>query len=135
MTALEQATAKFVQVRDTLLQECKGDMCGEAARAYRISFSVPMMFYRDRTVSQAIAALRIMAKEEPREPKYITIDNAPELLGKSVDSVKRMFHYYPLRIGQWSSGRYYYADRHGVAIPIEKGDKIPYDFIVENAGE
>lgn len=62
--------------------------------------------------------------------KYITLETAQELLGKTVDCYKRLFHYYPLRIIQMG-GMYYYVDRNGVAIPINENDRIPYDFIVE----
>lgn len=65
---------------------------------------------------------------------YITLENAPELIGKTVDCFKRVCHHYPLTIIQGvNTGRYFIVDRNAVAIPIGEHDKIPYDFIVEEA--
>ena len=67
--------------------------------------------------------------------KYITLETAPELLGARVDCHKRLWHYYPLKVTQMKSGRYYIVDRNGVAMPISEGDRIPYDFIVKEETE
>ena len=66
------------------------------------------------------------------EQKYVTIETAPALLGKTVDCFKPAFHHYPLTIIQGvNTGRYFIADRNAVAIPIGEHDRIPYDFIVK----
>ena len=62
--------------------------------------------------------------------RYITLETAPELLGKTVDCFKRKMHFYPLRVIQ-ITGRYYILDRNSVAMPINYNDRIPYDFIVK----
>lgn len=64
--------------------------------------------------------------------KYITLETAPDLLGKTVDCHKRLWHYYPLTVIQGvNTGRFYIVDRNAVAMPISEGDRIPYDFIVK----
>lgn len=62
--------------------------------------------------------------------KQITLETAPELLGKTVDCFKRMWHYYPLTVSKSKDGRYFIVDRNSVAIPINENDRIPYDFVV-----
>lgn len=62
---------------------------------------------------------------------YITLESAPELLGKTVDCYKRRFHYYPIRITQSRDGRYFVADRNNVSMPINDNEKIPFDFVVK----
>lgn len=64
--------------------------------------------------------------------KYITLETAPELLGKTVDCFKRMWHYYPLKVIQMGKeGRHFIVDRNSVAMPINENDQIPYDFVVK----
>lgn len=66
--------------------------------------------------------------------KYITLENAPELLGKTVDCYKRFLHHYPLKVIQMGkNGLYFIVDRNSVAMPIGQHDKIPYDFIVKES--
>ena len=66
------------------------------------------------------------------EQKHITLETAPELIGKTVDCFKRVYHHYPLTVIQGvNTGRYYIVDRNAVAIPIGDHDRIPYDFIVK----
>lgn len=68
------------------------------------------------------------------DKKYITPETAPGLIGKTVDCFKRFLHHYPLTVIQGvNTGRYYIVDRNAVAIPIGEHDRIPYDFIVEEA--
>lgn len=63
---------------------------------------------------------------------YITLETAPELLGKTVDCFKRRWHYYPLKVIQLGKeGDYFIVDRNSVAIPINEDSAIPYDFIVK----
>lgn len=49
---------------------------------------------------------------------YLTTETAAEYLGKSLDCQQRRFHYYPLTVGQWPSGKYFYKDRIGVCMPV-----------------
>lgn len=50
---------------------------------------------------------------------YLTIQNAEKYLGKTLTCKgKNMFHYYPLTVGRWNSGRYYYKDAHAVCMPV-----------------
>lgn len=49
---------------------------------------------------------------------YLTTENTKEYLGRSLDSHKRRFHYYPLIVKQWTDGRYYYVDRTETAMPV-----------------
>ena len=64
--------------------------------------------------------------------RYITLETAPELLGKTVDCFNRRLHYYPLRVVQMGrDGQYFIVDMNSVAMPINENDKIPYDFVVK----
>ena len=64
--------------------------------------------------------------------RYITLETAPELLGKTVDCFKRMFHYYPLKVIQMGKdGPFFIVDRNDVAMPINENDRIPYDFVIK----
>jgi hypothetical protein len=49
---------------------------------------------------------------------FLTTENAKEYLGKKLDADHRVFHYYPLTVGIWASGQFYYQDRHGVCMPV-----------------
>ena len=65
--------------------------------------------------------------------KHITLENAADFVNKTVDCYKRVGHHYPLAVIKGvNSDRYYIVDRNAVAIPIDKNDSIPYDFIVED---
>lgn len=65
--------------------------------------------------------------------KYITLETAPDLLGKTVDCFKRRFHYYPLRITKLKNdGRYCVVDRNDVWMPLREDDRIPFDFVVKD---
>lgn len=63
--------------------------------------------------------------------RYITLETAPDLLGKTVDCFVRKGHYYPLKVVQMKSGRYFIVDINSVAMPISENDHITYDFIVQ----
>lgn len=68
--------------------------------------------------------------------RYITLETAPELIGKTVDCFKRMGHFYPLRVIQMGEdGLYFVVDRNSVAMPINENDQIPYDFVVQESGQ
>ena len=68
--------------------------------------------------------------------RYITLETAPELIGKTVDCFKRMGHFYPLRVIQMGEdGLYFVVDRNSVAMPIDENDRIPYDFVVRESGQ
>lgn len=58
----------------------------------------------------------------------LTQENASQHVGMTVDSSRRRFHYYPLRVFQWPDG-YYVSDRNHTAyrIPSELEGGIPYD--------
>ena len=66
--------------------------------------------------------------------RYITLETAPELIGKTVDCFKRMGKFYPLRVIQMGEdGLYFVVDRNSVAMPINENDRIPYDFVVQES--
>lgn len=62
--------------------------------------------------------------------RYITLETAPELLWKTVDCFKRMWHYYPLKVAKSKDGRYCVVDRNDVWMPIREDDRILFDFVV-----
>lgn len=51
---------------------------------------------------------------------HLTTDNAPEYEGKLLDCMNRIRHprRYPILVGRWPSGRYYYRLACGVRIPV-----------------
>lgn len=53
---------------------------------------------------------------------YLTTENAGQYVGKTLDSSKRRFHYYPLRVVKHPNGNYYYVDRLNtmMRVPTEK---------------
>lgn len=61
---------------------------------------------------------------------YITNANKESFIGKTVDCVKRLYHYYPLMILKRPYG-YVYRDITGTNILFDKNEKLYYDFIVE----
>lgn len=61
--------------------------------------------------------------------EYITIDNAADFVGKTVDCYRRLGHHYPIRVIQGVSGLYI-VDRNGVMMPLNDRDAIAYDWIV-----
>lgn len=49
--------------------------------------------------------------------RYITLETAPELLGKTVDCFKRMWHYYPLKVIQMrKDGQFFIGCRGSGAV-------------------
>ena len=64
--------------------------------------------------------------------RYITIETAPELFGKTVGCFRGKFYYYPLRVIQMGEdGCYFVVDRNNVAMSVNENERIPYDFIVK----
>lgn len=63
--------------------------------------------------------------------KYINIDNVADFVGKIVDCNRRLFHYYPLTIGQNSKGKYYFKDSTNTVQFFDKDTSIRYDIIKE----
>lgn len=67
----------------------------------------------------------------------LTVENAESLLGKTLTGVDKNgrrfpFHYYPLIVGKWSDGRYYYRDRNGVCISLDDGEEVPFGEAIES---
>lgn len=66
---------------------------------------------------------------------FLTTDNAAEYVGKSLDCQQRHFHYYPLNVGQWPSGKYYYKDRNDVCMPVpapnDSFNAVFFDIVLE----
>lgn len=62
--------------------------------------------------------------------KYITMENVKSFVGKTVDYTRRMFHYYPLTIGQNTKGKYYFKDRTGTYQFFDNDTSIAYDTIL-----
>ena len=65
---------------------------------------------------------------------YPTTENAERYLGKTLDSRKRMFHYYPLTVKKWPNGAYAYVDRTGTAMPVpepkDRFNRVWFDFVL-----
>lgn len=65
--------------------------------------------------------------------ELLTQENAAGYSGKTVDSTRRRFHYYPLRVFS-HNGMFMVEDRNGVAykIPSENdaGIYIPFDIVI-----
>jgi len=63
--------------------------------------------------------------------EYITVENAENFIGKVVDCKRRLLHYYPLKIGKNSEGKYNYTSiEHHVTMPLNEGERIAYDYIL-----
>ena len=64
---------------------------------------------------------------------FLTTENAPDLVGASLDARQRLFHYYPLTVGVWPSGDLYYQDRNGCCMPVpapaERFNKVYFDMV------
>lgn len=65
--------------------------------------------------------------------EMLTQENASRYAGKAVDSSRRRFHYYPLRVF-FQFGVFMVADRNGIAYEIpsehETGSSIPFDIVL-----
>lgn len=49
----------------------------------------------------------------------LTKQNAAEYVGKVLMlNGKARFHYYPLTVGQWKNGEYFYKDANGVCMDV-----------------
>lgn len=51
---------------------------------------------------------------------YLTPDNAPKLLGKTLDATRRILGVYPYKVIQWPDGTYGTVDRAGIGSPVDK---------------
>jgi len=60
----------------------------------------------------------------------ITIDNIENSIGKTVDSKRRMFNYYPLTLKKINE-KYFYTDKNGVMIPFDDKKAICFDSVVK----
>lgn|GEM_PF-6129109 len=60
----------------------------------------------------------------------VTIANIENFIGKTVDSKRKMFHYYPLTFKK-INGKYFYTDKNGVMMPFNDKDKIYFDSIIK----
>lgn len=60
----------------------------------------------------------------------ITLENVKSFVGKTVDCHRRLFHYYPLTIGQNSKGKYYFKDKTNTYQFFDNDTSIQYDFIL-----
>jgi hypothetical protein len=65
---------------------------------------------------------------------YIDKTNRHEFIGKTVDCLKRMHHYYPLTI-QMRDNQFFYVDASGTWIVFNDKDTIYYDAIIEGREE
>lgn len=50
----ERTQRKFLNVRNYLMNKSKGDPKSVIAKAYRICYSKPLLFYKERTRKQAV---------------------------------------------------------------------------------
>jgi hypothetical protein len=64
---------------------------------------------------------------------FLTQENAKDYVGKKIDANKRILHYYPLTIFQFSDGSYGVEDCVGVCFRIT--EKIYFDKILENSDD
>lgn len=64
---------------------------------------------------------------------FLTSENAKDYMGKKIDANKRILHYYPLTIFQFSDGSYGVEDRVGACFRIT--EEIYFDKILENSNE
>ena len=60
----------------------------------------------------------------------VTLDNVEDFIGKTVDSKRRAWHYYPLTFKKFGEN-YFYVDRNGVMVQMDKHDAIHYDSVTD----
>ena len=62
---------------------------------------------------------------------YLTPNNAPNLLGKTLDATKRLLGVYPYKVIQFPDGMYATVDRAGVCIPVsnDQFNQVWFDMI------
>ena len=63
--------------------------------------------------------------------KYLTPENAPEYLGKTLDSSRRILGAYPYKVIQFPDGSYGAMDRAGVCIPVspDQFNQVYFDIV------
>lgn len=62
---------------------------------------------------------------------YLTPDNAPNLLGKTLDATKHILGVYPYKVIQFPDGTYGAMDRAEVCIPISNNqfNQVWFDMV------
>ena len=62
---------------------------------------------------------------------YLTPDNAPNLLGKTLDATKHILGAYPYKVIQFPDGMYATVDRAGVCSPVsnDQFNQVWFDMI------
>lgn len=62
---------------------------------------------------------------------YLTPDNAPNLLGKTLDATKRILGAYPYKVIQFPDGTYGAMDRAEVCIPVsnDQFNQVRFDMV------
>lgn len=62
---------------------------------------------------------------------YLTPDNAPKLLGKTLDATKHILGIYPYKVIQFPDGTYGAMDRAEVCIPVsnDQFNQIWFDMV------
>ena len=63
MGVYEDTFKKFLMVRDSLLDETKGDHYSISAQAYRKCFSLPLIFYKDKGFETCIEEIKAMVSK------------------------------------------------------------------------
>lgn len=62
---------------------------------------------------------------------YLTPDNAPKLLGKTLDATRRILGAYPYKVIQFSDGTYGTVDRAGIGSPVsnDQFNQVYFDMV------
>lgn len=62
---------------------------------------------------------------------YLTPDNAPKLLGKTLDATKRILGAYPYKVIQFPDGTYGTVNRAGIGSPVsnEQFNQVWFDMV------
>ena len=68
---------------------------------------------------------------------YLTPENAPKYLGKTLDASKRILGVYPYTVIQFPDGSYGAKDRVGVCIPVSNNrfNQVWFDIVDGQKGE
>ena len=62
---------------------------------------------------------------------YLTPDNAPKLLGKTLDATKHILGVYPYKVIQFPDGTYGTVDRAGIGSPVsnDQFNQVYFDMV------
>lgn len=62
---------------------------------------------------------------------YLTPDNAPKLLGKTLDATKHILGVYPYKVIQWPDGTYGTMDRAGICSHVsnDQFNQVWFDIV------